>query len=175
MMEFHISRKARESYQFAEPLFSYTGNVVFANMAACREFAHRMNLVREVDKHPERAVHAGQLFAMGLIDEASHVLMARYREQFDPQVMTSALDWFGGQVGPEALDALLLAFVEQFPGASVMRPGNGWPGRPRELRIGLRLWKNCCCSGRRTAMRLSGRLRSCLRRNPWLRRPFTAR
>ena len=121
MMEFHISRKARESYQFAEPLFSYTGNVVFANMAACREFAHRMNLVREVDKHPERAVHAGQLFAMGLIDEASHVLMARYREQFDPQVMTSALDWFGGQVGPEALDALLLAFVEQFPGASVMR------------------------------------------------------
>jgi hypothetical protein len=33
MMEFHISRKARERYQFAESLFSYTGNVVFANLA----------------------------------------------------------------------------------------------------------------------------------------------
>ncbi|MGB6742239.1 MAG: alpha-amylase family glycosyl hydrolase [Terracidiphilus sp.] len=121
MMEFHISRKARERYQFAESLFSYTGNVVFASMAACREFAHRMNLVREVDKYPERAVHAGQLFAMGLIDEASHVLMARYREQFDPEVMTRALDWFGAQVGAEALDAMLLAFVEQFPGVSVIR------------------------------------------------------
>ncbi len=44
-----------------------------------------MNQVREADKYPERAVHAGQLFAMGLIDEASHVLMARYREQFDPR------------------------------------------------------------------------------------------
>jgi hypothetical protein len=43
MMEFHIARKARERYQFAESLFSYTGNVVFANVAACREFAHRMN------------------------------------------------------------------------------------------------------------------------------------
>ena len=43
MMEFHISRKARERYQFAESLFSYTGNVVFANVAACREFAYRMN------------------------------------------------------------------------------------------------------------------------------------
>jgi hypothetical protein len=48
MMEFHISRDARQRYQFAETLFSYTGNVVFANMGACREFAYRMNLVRDV-------------------------------------------------------------------------------------------------------------------------------
>jgi glycosidase len=121
MMEFHISRNARERYQFAESLFSYAGNVVFANMAACRELAHRMNLVRDVERHPEQAVHAGQLYAMGLIDEASHVLMARYREQFDPAVMTSALDFFSAQVGEEALDTMLLTFVEQFPGISVMR------------------------------------------------------
>ena len=53
MMEFHISRNARERYQFAETLFSYTGNVVFANMPACREFAHRMNQVRDAQNHPE--------------------------------------------------------------------------------------------------------------------------
>ena len=121
MMEFHISRDARQRYQFAESLFSYTGNVVFANMGACREFAYRMNMVRDVEKHPERAVHAGQLYAMGLIDEASHALMARYREQFDPEVMTSALDFFSTQVGAEALDTMLLTFVEHFPGASVIR------------------------------------------------------
>jgi glycosidase len=120
-MEFHIARKARERYGFAESLFSYNGNVILANLPACREFAHRMNQVRDVQKHPELAVHAGQLFAMGLIDEASHVLMARYREQFDPQVMTAALDWFGAQVGAGNLDKMLLAFVEQFPGQSVMR------------------------------------------------------
>jgi len=121
MMEFHISRKARDRYRFAEALFSYTGNVVFANMAACRAFAHRMNQVREAEKYPQRTIHAGRLFAMGLIDEASHVLMARYRQQFDPQVMTSALDWFGAQVGPDNLDKMLLCFVEHFPGLSVMR------------------------------------------------------
>jgi glycosidase len=121
MMEFHIARKARERYQFAESLFSYTGNVVFDNVAACREFAHRMNTVRKVEKHPERVVHAGQLYAMGIIDEASHVLMARYREQFDPMVMTGALDFFSARVGTEALDTMLLAFVEQFPGISVIR------------------------------------------------------
>ena len=121
LMEFHISRNARERYKFAESLFSYNGNVILANMPACREFAYRMNRVRDVEKHPELAVHAGQLYAMGLIDEASHVLLARYREQFDPQVMTSALDWFGAQVGTDKLDAMLLAFVEQFPGIGVMR------------------------------------------------------
>ncbi|MGD0894348.1 MAG: alpha-amylase family glycosyl hydrolase, partial [Terracidiphilus sp.] len=120
-MEFHIAREARERYQFAELLFSYAGNVVFANMAGAREFAYRMNLVRDVEKHPERAVHAGALYAMGLIDEASHVLMARYRADFDPEVMTSALDWFSSQVGAEALDSMLLTFVEQFPGTTVIR------------------------------------------------------
>jgi len=121
MMEFHISRRARRRYNFAETLFSYTGNVVFADMGACRQFAHRMNQVRDAKSHPERTVHAGALYAMGLIDEASHVLMTRYREQFDPTVMTNALAWFSAQVGSDALDTMLLTFVEHFPGASVMR------------------------------------------------------
>src|SRR5450631_2588232 len=73
MMEFHISRTARERYRFADTLFSFNGNVVFADLAACRAFAYQMNQVREAHLHPDRAVHAGQLFAMGLIDEASHL------------------------------------------------------------------------------------------------------
>jgi len=151
MMEFHISRNARERYQFAETLFSYNGNVVFANMAACREFAHRMNQVREVEKHPELAVHAGALYAMGLIDEASHVLIASYRKQFDREVMTSALDWFSSQVGAEALDKMLLMFVEHFPGASIIRgletprqwlagATDGTPHRAAALEELLLLW-----------------------------------
>ena len=121
MMEFHIARNARERYGFAETLFSYTGNVVLDNMPACREFTHRMNTVRDVQRNPDQAVHAGALYAMGLIDEASHALMARYREQFDPQVMKTALDWFGTQVGTDNLDKMLLTFVEYFPGSTIIR------------------------------------------------------
>jgi len=121
MMEFHISRSARNRYQFAETLFSFSGNVVFANVAASREFAHRMNLVRDAQNYPERAVNAGALYVMGLIDEASHALMARYRQQFDPNVMLDALAFFAHQVGPRELDKMLLAFVQQFPGIRVYR------------------------------------------------------
>ncbi len=151
MMEFHISLQARERYQFAESLFSFAGNVVFADLDACRFFAHRMNQVREAEKNPERVVHAGALFAMGLIDEASHVLMARYREQFDPEVMTAALDWFASRVGEQHLDTLLLRFVEHFPGLSVMRghetpqqwlagQTEGTPHRAAALEEMLLLW-----------------------------------
>jgi glycosidase len=149
--EFHISRQARERHKFAESLFSYNGNVILGSLAACRDFAHRMNQIRDVEKHPELTVQAGQLFAMGLIDEASHVVMARYREQFDPHVMTRALDWFGAQVGAENLDKLLLTFVEQFPGQSVMRgeetaaqwlagQTGGMPHRAAALEELLLLW-----------------------------------
>jgi glycosidase len=120
-MEFHISREARERYRFRETLFSYDGNVVFADMPACRTFAYRMNQVRDANKNPEKAVHAGALFAMGLIDEASHVVIDRYREQLDHRVMADALSWFGSQVGSDAFDKLLLTFVQYFPGSSVMR------------------------------------------------------
>ena len=150
-MEFHISRSARERYQFPETLFSYTGNVIFANMAACRSFAHRMNQVRESAKFPERAVHAGALYAMGLIDEATHVLMARYREQYDRSVMTDALQWISSQVGADELDKLLLTFVEHFPGSTVVRGDdtpqqwlakstNGIPHREAAIEELLLLW-----------------------------------
>jgi glycosidase len=121
MMEFHISRTARERYRFADALFSFNGNVVFADLAACRTFAQRMNQVREAAKYPDRAVHAGALFAMGLIDEASHMVLAQYRRQFDPEVMNAGLEWFAGQVGAREMDKLLLTFVEHFPGRSVMQ------------------------------------------------------
>jgi glycosidase len=121
MMEFHIARAARQRYHFDETLFAFNGNVIFASLSACRDFAHRMNLVREADRHPELTIHAGQLYAMGLIDEASHALIARYREHFDPEVLTRALDWFAEQVGSAEIDKLLLTFVEQFPGSTVIR------------------------------------------------------
>ena len=119
MMEFHIRRKARERYEFAGALFSFTGNVILGSMAACRDLTHRMNLVREADKHPELAVHAGQLHAIGLIDEASHLLFARYRQELDPEALRGALAWFEQRAGGEWLEKLLLRFVEEFPGSRV--------------------------------------------------------
>jgi glycosidase len=119
--EFHVARAARERYGLADTLFSLTGNVVLANLAASRKFAQRMNEVRQAELHPERAVHAGALNAMGIIDEALHAVAALYRRQRDPQAMLEALTWFESRLGRKPLDATLLAFTEQFPPAAVHR------------------------------------------------------
>ena len=113
--EFHVSRAARDLYGFDDALFSVTGNVVFADLEASRAFAHRMNTVREAERHPERTVSPGALNAMGLIDEVLHLVVATYREQRDPRAMTDALAWFEARLGRAALDSALLAFAESFP------------------------------------------------------------
>jgi glycosidase len=121
MMEFHISRETRGRYQVDDVLFSYTGNVVFADLAASRQLANRMNEVRDTVNDPSAAVNPAALFAMGLIDEISHALVAHYRKHYDPAVMTRALSWFAQKIGPEAVDKLLRSFAEEFPNAPVYR------------------------------------------------------
>jgi glycosidase len=120
-MEFHISKSIRKTLDLDDLLFSFSGNVVFANVAACRKLAMRLNELDVVTASPEKAVNAGALFAMGLIDELSHALVERYRKETDPAVMSEALTWLGKQVKPEESEGLLLAFVEQFPTVNVYR------------------------------------------------------
>ncbi len=124
-MEFHIARAFRDQFQLRDLLFSYTGNVIFGNVAASRRLAQQMNDARVAaggptpQQEPASVVHAGQLFAMGLIDELSHAVIERYRKQQDPAVLSDALKWFSKRAGAKNLDALLLSFTERFPNVAV--------------------------------------------------------
>ncbi|MGA7157170.1 MAG: alpha-amylase family glycosyl hydrolase [Acidobacteriaceae bacterium] len=125
-MEFHISRSIRERLNLDDVLFSYSGNVVFANVAAARKLAEDLNSLPEAKAEVaagsmKGVVNAGALFAMGMIDELSHVLVAKYRKEQDPAVMSEALRWLGAQVTPAEGERLLLRFVQQFPTVDVYR------------------------------------------------------
>jgi hypothetical protein len=118
-MEFHISRAVREGLDIKGLLFGYTGNVVFANVTASREMAARLNEALGPNPNPAEIINAGALFALGMIDELNHALIARYREEVDPAVLSDALKLFTENIGPENVDRLLLAFVNQFPNVDV--------------------------------------------------------
>src|SRR3954452_11997076 len=79
--EFHVARAARERYSFDETLFGLTGNVVFADFGAARRFAQQMNEQRDLATDPGAAVRAGDLNAMGLVDEVLHYVAGLYRQQ----------------------------------------------------------------------------------------------
>jgi|GEM_PF-1112495 len=120
-MEFHIARSIRERLGLDDVLFSFTGNVVFANIAAARRLAQDLSALPGAEPSVATGVNAGALFAMGLIDELSHALVARYRRDQDPKVMSAAVRWMGAQVTPKESERLLLAFVRQFPTVDVYR------------------------------------------------------
>jgi glycosidase len=114
-IEFHVSRTARDHYQFDDHLFTLTGNVIFANFHAARMFAQQMNQKRDVVNFPEQAVLASQLNAMGLIHELTHFLFKRYREQRNPNLLSDLLAALYEQVGQEAVDVTLHRFADEFP------------------------------------------------------------
>src|SRR5581483_4618758 len=154
-MEFHISREIRDRLELDEVLFSYTGNVVFANVAAARKMAQALNKVREAEVggklDPERTIHAGALYAMGMIDELNHALVAKFRKEKDPQVLTAAMRWITEQADPQQVEKLLRAFTERFPNTTVYRgkmapaewlakSTEGMPNREAALEELLLLW-----------------------------------
>ncbi len=121
LLEFHISRDARDRYQFDQYLFTFNGNVIIANFHAARVFAQKMNARRDLVRFPERAVRAGQINAMGLIDEILHYILAIYREQKNPQVTGEALRWLEDHLGHSRVDDALRRFVDEFPPVAVYR------------------------------------------------------
>lgn len=121
LYEFHVSRQARDHYQFDETLFATTGNVIFTNFHASRLFAQKINSKRDLVAFPEQAIRAGQLNAMGLIDEILHMVAGLYREQRNPIVMEQALDYLYQQIGHDRVNAALRRFAEDFPPGPVYR------------------------------------------------------
>ena len=78
-MEFHISGRARKRYDFSDKLFTYNGNVIFADLRAVREFTAKINLVRA--KEGREPMSIGELNALGLMDEIMHAFMDKGLER----------------------------------------------------------------------------------------------
>jgi glycosidase len=111
-MEFHILRREREAYGLEHALFSLTGNVVFADFRQVRDLAAKIN-ARAAS--PERFVKAGELNAMGLIDEILHYIVALYREQVQPNLFSAGRARIESRFGAEKTEALLKRFCGLFP------------------------------------------------------------
>ncbi|MDR2159574.1 MAG: alpha-amylase [Treponema sp.] len=113
-MEFHINRGIRDEYGLDRELFSLTGNVVLADLRQVRELTAKFNA--GVDpRYPGRYIRAGNLYAMGLIDEILHYVVALYREQVRPDAFETALLRLENRLGSPGTGGLLAGFSERFP------------------------------------------------------------
>jgi glycosidase len=118
--EFHVGAAARLRYRFADSLFRSNGNVVFADFRAVREFASRMN---ETGPPGGRPVRAGELNAMGLIDEILHFVFRLYETQVNPGVLSRGIAAMEDDPGHLPFRTTLHEFVGRFPPVAVFRGG----------------------------------------------------
>ncbi len=114
-MEFHVSRTARDRYQFEDAIFSFDGRAIVSNLEAARTFANRANQLRPATQQ----VLPAQLNAIGLLDELMHAVIAAFREDLAPGAIHGALTSLNGSLGTEAVDRTLVAFCDQFPTVDV--------------------------------------------------------
>ena len=120
--EFHISRKVRDLCNFDGGLFASSGNVVFANMTNVRNFQLLFNnYIENVTKDDSKKLSAGQLNAMGLIDEILHYVCMLYRRDKVASFMDDLLAGLYKEFGRAQVDGLLLDFMKEFPPVAVYK------------------------------------------------------
>ncbi|OJF76398.1 MAG: hypothetical protein BKP49_07300 [Treponema sp. CETP13] len=118
-MEFHISRKIRDEYNFDKELFATDGNVIFTNFTNVRKLTQLLNNNIDPVLHPERFLKAGQLNAMGLIDEIFHIVCSMYRKEKQQDAFKNALAHIEKIVGKDKVSTMLLDFTKEFPPKAV--------------------------------------------------------
>ena len=123
-MEFHISRTSREKYNFDLELFSLKGNILFANFHAARLFAQAINNKKDLVTYPEQAIQAGQINALGLIDEIFHLIFHQYLDDTDPKLLSTLFTFLETKLGSEDLQKILLTFDMYFPNTRDFKKNN---------------------------------------------------
>lgn len=119
LREFHIKRSVREEYGLESSLFALRGNVLFADFHSVREFTQKLNARVNPLIHPEKYIKAGQLNAMGLIDEILHYAAGLYRQEKEPDALHGALLAIEKKIGKEETALLLKTFTKLYPPQSV--------------------------------------------------------
>jgi glycosidase len=113
--EFHVREEARRRYRLDHALFALNGDMILADLDGARRLADDMNASRDLVTHPDQAVRAGDLNAMGLIDEIMHYVVGLYRHEFGQEQFRNAMDAVSAEIGEESLHTCLRRFSELFP------------------------------------------------------------
>ena len=119
MKEFHVTKQARDKYQFDEVLFSKNGNVIFANFHTSREFAHRINQLRTDPDNLDTLASPADINALGLIDEIFHQVVEEYYNTHGRSIQTALAKFLIERLGREKAIDTLIKYNQQFPPVAV--------------------------------------------------------
>jgi len=118
-MELHVSRTCRDLYQFDQLLYATDGNVIFANFQAARQFAAKINAKKQATAGSTNYFSAGNLNALGLIEEIFHLVFDAYYQEYGKPIQHRLYKELESRLGKEQLEGVLASYTEAFPPVSV--------------------------------------------------------
>lgn len=111
MYEFHVAKNIRDKYNLQSSLFEFNGNVVLADFLQVRLLAQRINELRSENLR----VSAGELNAVGLMDEIFHSVFALYQKKINPGAIKKAYKFLENEIGESVFNFFIGDFVRLFP------------------------------------------------------------
>ncbi|RPH94288.1 alpha-amylase [candidate division KSB1 bacterium] len=117
-MEFHLSRPARERYEFDRDLLKSEGELKPPDPIAVHELVGRMN---QRLGQQGRGVKPGHLFALVLIQQILHKVVQLYQKRVMPDVFDKAEDWLTQQLTDERVQGTMRRFGEHYTPLKVFK------------------------------------------------------
>jgi glycosidase len=115
---FHINVNSRKKYLFHKSIFSTSGNVVFSDFEAVKDFAGKINEHNRKHGIPKH-VNPGEIYAMGLIDEIFHYIIHSYRENIEPGLIKRIYSNTKTAVGETQVENTVRFFATNFAPPSI--------------------------------------------------------
>jgi glycosidase len=114
-MEFHISKLARDKYQFEQSLFELDGTIAIGNFNAAKLLASKMNEKKDLLNFPESAAKASEIYAIGLIDEIFHHVFNLYKKTIKENIFQEAVEYLTQNLTSQEINQVIQLFVKEFP------------------------------------------------------------
>jgi glycosidase len=113
--ELPLRAQAQTRYGFPDDARAEQGQLRVADYSAAQRLAETINRTREVDRFPESAVRAGELYAAALVQELLRLIVANYLRATDPDALTRAYTQLETQLGRTEFERTLAHYVAAFP------------------------------------------------------------
>ncbi len=112
--EMHVALAARNRYNMATSLFSYTGDLIVADYRKVQDLTERMNRAKPKTEH----IASSELYAAGLLHEVQHALIDAFNQQ-QPEFVAVALATLKQNLGSDAYTHTLINFLDHFPTTAI--------------------------------------------------------
>jgi hypothetical protein len=113
-MSLLVSRPARQTLRLDPERFGRRGRVVLKSFTAARYLALAIHRYMEREGEVEKRVTAGDLAALGLIDDLYQLVLGRRLEKRSPKLLSNALDFLSRVFGRLRVEKQLQDFTELF-------------------------------------------------------------